>query len=132
MPKKVYKQKYFSVTIKNLNCEILTKNVVTSKRWVKLRMKIMGIYWKIQSYGRFTKNQYRWKIWLGEKGGGGCVFVGGVDNTMHTMKSDALLHKTSIKIKAIRLDMCTSMITLSKIAHQVWCNQPFSQINKTT
>ena len=74
MPKKVYKQKYFSVTIKNLNCEILTKNVVTSKRWVKLRMKIMGIYWKIQSYGRFTKNQYRWKIWLGEKGGGG-VFL---------------------------------------------------------
>ena len=31
--KKVYKQKCFSVTIKNLNCEILTKNLVTFKRW---------------------------------------------------------------------------------------------------
>ena len=33
MTKKVYKQKCFSVTIKNLNCEILTKNLVTFKRW---------------------------------------------------------------------------------------------------
>ena len=31
--KKVYKQKCFSVTIKNLNWEILTKNLITFKRW---------------------------------------------------------------------------------------------------
>ena len=30
--KKVYKQKFFSVTIKNLNWEILTKKLVTFKR----------------------------------------------------------------------------------------------------
>ena len=32
MTKKVYKQKYFSVTTKNSNQEILTKNLVTSKK----------------------------------------------------------------------------------------------------
>ena len=32
MTKQVYKQKCFSVTIKNLNSEILTKNLVTFKR----------------------------------------------------------------------------------------------------
>ena len=31
--KNVYKQKYFSITTKNLNWEILTKNLVTFKRW---------------------------------------------------------------------------------------------------
>ena len=97
---------------------------------------------KDENYGYLLENPILWEVYeksiqmedmaWGNWGGGGCVFVGGVDNPMHTMKSDALLHKTSIKIKAIRLDMCTSMITLSKIAHQVWCNQPFSQINKTT
>ena len=39
-------------------------------------------------------------------------------------KLDALLHKTCIKV--LRLDMCTSMISLSKIAHQIWHNHPFS------
>ena len=33
MTKKVYKQKCFSVITKNLNWEILTKNLVTFKRW---------------------------------------------------------------------------------------------------
>ena len=34
MTKKVYKQKsFFSVIIKTLNWEILTKNLVTFKRW---------------------------------------------------------------------------------------------------
>ena len=37
MTKKVYKQKCFSVTIKNLNWEILTKNVVTFKRWNRVK-----------------------------------------------------------------------------------------------
>ena len=27
--------------------------------------------------------------------------------------------------------MCGSIISLSKIAHQMWCNHPFSQRNKT-
>ena len=34
---------------------------------------------------------------------------------MHTMELDTLLHKTCIKV--LRLDMCTSMISLSEIAH---------------
>ena len=34
---------------------------------------------------------------------------------MRTMKLDAFLHKTRIKV--LRLDMCTSIISLSKIAH---------------
>ena len=33
MTKKVYKQNCFSVITKNLNWEILAKNLVTSKRW---------------------------------------------------------------------------------------------------
>ena len=28
--------------------------------------------------------------------------------------------------------MCTSIISVSKIAHQISCNHPFSQRNKTT
>ena len=35
--KKVYKQKCVSVTIKNLDCEILTKNLVTFKRWDEVK-----------------------------------------------------------------------------------------------
>ena len=45
-------------------------------------------------------------------------------------KLDALLHKTPIKV--LWLDMCTSMISLTKIAHQMWHNHPLSQRNKTT
>ena len=44
-------------------------------------------------------------------------------------KLDALLHKTRIKV--LRLDMCPS-ISLSKIAHQMCCDHPFSQRNKIT
>ena len=50
---------------------------------------------------------------------------GGVDTPMHTMKLDALLHKTCIKVR--RLNMCTSMILLSKMVHQIWHDHPFSQ-----
>ena len=42
MTKKVYKQKCFSVVTKNLNYEILTKNLVTFKRWIGLRKKRGG------------------------------------------------------------------------------------------
>ena len=50
-------------------------------------------------------------------------------NVLHLSKL-ALLHKTHIKV--LRLDMCTFMISLSKIAHQMWRDHPFSQRNKTT
>ena len=39
MAKKAYKQKCFSVFTKNLNWEILTKNVGTFKRWDKVKDK---------------------------------------------------------------------------------------------
>ena len=45
-------------------------------------------------------------------------------------KFDILLHKTHIKV--LRIDMCKSLIFLSKMAHQMWGDHPFSQRNKTT
>ena len=69
--------------------------------------------------GRFTKNQYRFKVLLGKKKGRGRV-KGGIDAVMHTMKLDVLLHKTCIKVP--RFGICTYMISLSKIAHQLWHN----------
>ena len=30
------------------------------------------------------------------------------------------------------LEMCRSIIKLSKTAHQMWCDHPFSQRNNTT
>ena len=53
-----------------------------------------------------------------------------VDTTMHTMKLDALLHKTCIKV--LRLDICTSAISLSKIEHQRRNDHLFRQRNKAT
>ena len=53
-------------------------------------------------------------------------------------KFDTLLHKTHIKVqgpsitKVPRLDMCRSIISLSKIAYQMCCDHPFSQRSKTT
>ena len=47
---------------------------------------------------------------------------------------DVLFHKTHIKAKAFkvpRLDMCRSIISLNKIALQMWHNHLFSQRNKT-
>ena len=42
MTKKVYKQKCFSVVTKNLNCEILTKNLVSFKRWDRVKEEKRG------------------------------------------------------------------------------------------
>ena len=40
MTKKVYQQKiFFSVTTRNFNWEILTKNLVTFKRWDEIKDK---------------------------------------------------------------------------------------------
>ena len=56
---------FFSVITKNLNLEILTKNLVTFKRWDWVKdenFNIMGVYSKILFYfrggGGLTKNQY--------------------------------------------------------------------------
>ena len=50
MTKKVYKQKYSSVISKNLNWEILTKNLVIFKRWDGVKNE------KFQYYGDSLKN----------------------------------------------------------------------------
>ena len=43
MTKKVFKQKYLSLITKNINWEILTKNLVTFKDGMGLRMKNFNI-----------------------------------------------------------------------------------------
>ena len=55
---------FSSVITKNSNCEIFTKNLVTFKEKMGLRMKdfnIFGVYWKMWfsegGGGGFTKNQ---------------------------------------------------------------------------
>ena len=58
------------------------------------------------------------------------MFLKEVKTLMYTMKFDALLHKTRIKV--LRLDMCTSMILLSKIVHQMWRNHGIQRNKKTT
>ena len=54
-------------------------------------------------------------------------------NVSDLSKLDALLHKTHIKVfsgtKVPRPGMCKSVLSLSKIAHQMWCDHPFSQRN---
>ena len=48
-------------------------------------------------------------------------------------KLDALLYETHTKVLLLpRLDMFRSIISLSKIANQMWHGQPFSQRNKIT
>ena len=50
MTRKVYKQKRFSVLTKNLNWEILTKDLVTFKRWDVVKDE------KFEYYGGSLKN----------------------------------------------------------------------------
>ena len=47
-------------------------------------------------------------------------------------KLDALLHtqQSPSDIKVRRVDMCRSVISLSKITHQMWHDHPFTQGNK--
>ena len=45
MPKKVCKQKYFSVITKNSNWKIVTKNLVTFKRWDEVKDEVGGRRW---------------------------------------------------------------------------------------
>ena len=46
------------------------------------------------------------------------------------MKLATLVHKAHINVQS--LDMCTSMISLSKIAYHMWRDHSFSQISKKT
>ena len=56
------------MTYKNLNCEILTKNLVTFKRWDWVKdEKYEGSLKNPIFRRRFTKNQYRFKVRLGKK-----------------------------------------------------------------
>ena len=96
----------FSVLTKNLKWKILTKNLVTFKRWDRGKdFSIMGVPWKsrfLEGEGRFTENQYRGFPKRARAGGevgvsrtkkgsgvyeGGWGVRGGVDTPMHTMKS---------------------------------------------
>ena len=75
---------FFSVITKNLNWEILTKNLVTFKRWDGIKDEKFEYYGGSLKYlifrGEFTKNQYiggnylkreeAWTVWR-FKGGGG-------------------------------------------------------------
>ena len=45
-------------------------------------------------------------------------------------KIDTLLRKTHIKV--LRLGMCRSMMSVTKMAYQMWNDHKFSQRNKTT
>ena len=70
----------FSVITKNLNCQILTKNLVTFKRWDWVQDE--KFY-----YGGSLKNPILKKpVYRGELPKGGGVFEG-VDTPMHTMKN---------------------------------------------
>ena len=80
----------------------------------------MGAQGKIQFLvGDSRKINIDSRYCLAKKKGGGGV-KGGIDAVMHTMKLDVLLHKTRIKVP--RFGICTYMISLSKIAHQLWHN----------
>ena len=81
---------FFSVATKNLNWEILTKNLVTFKRWVEIKdekFSYYGVHWKIEFLeGGSRKLIYRWGITRkgmeGDrtvcrfKGGGGGLGIG--------------------------------------------------------
>ena len=71
-----------------------------------------------------------------------CLFVCDIKSEYHKKthvsdlsKFDALLHKTRQTpsgTKVPRPGMCISIISLNKIAHQMWRDHPFSQRSKTT
>ena len=59
------------------------------------------------------------------------------NHNMCLSKLDTLMHKTHIKVLLVlrykgSTCMCRSILSLSKIAHQMWCDHPFSQRNRTT
>ena len=75
---------FFSVTTKNLNCEILTKNFVTFKRWDEIKNEKFWYYWvslkNLIFTGEFARNQYIGRdclkmVVVGGGGGGGASTV---------------------------------------------------------
>ena len=110
-------------------------------RDVKIRIRIVKIPGKTIApikisdspphWGKFTPPPSPAPHCYLETLGGGVFEVGGGGGVTptHTMKLDALLHKIGIRIP--RLNMCTPMTSLSKIAYQMWCDHPSIQRNKT-
>ena len=81
--------------------------------------------------GRFTKNQYRFKVWLGEKEGGSMFLMwgGGWYPNAHYETWLIVAKNTNQGPKAPHVYI---PISLSKIALQMWRDHSFSQRNKTT
>ena len=79
----------------------------------------MSVYWPLSVLCVFVLSVWVWVCAC-------AVYVYVISNQSTSRKThvsdhcnpDALLHKTHIKV--LRLDMCTSMISLSKIAHQIY------------
>ena len=79
--------------------------------------------------GRLTKNHYRFKMRLNEKEG--LIFLkGDWYPNAHYETWCLVAQKTHIKVP--RPDMCGSMISLSKIADQMWRKHILNQKSKTT
>ena len=85
-----------------------------------LRKKNYGDSMKYPIFrGRLTKNHYRFKMRLNEKEG--LIFLkGDWYPNAHYETWCLVVQKTHIKV--LRPDMCGSMISLSKIADQMWRN----------
>ena len=77
----------------------------------------MGVYW--QSIGSLLAPECAVSL-------GVCVSV---CVCLCEIKSE-YKQKPTLRVKpqyVLRFDMCTSMISLSKIAHQMWCDHPLQQ-----
>ena len=85
---------FFSIITKNSNWEVLTKNLVTFKRWDRIKYEKLWYFGRslksltLKGVGQLTKTQYRGGDFL-KKGAWqereGCCFWEGVDTPMHTM-----------------------------------------------
>ena len=79
----------FSVITKNFNCEILTRNLVTFKRWVRVKDENFSYYeGSLENpifRGGFTKNQYIGGNCLKGEGLGQFADLRGGDTPIHTM-----------------------------------------------
>ena len=88
----MHKQKCFSVIIKKLNLEILTKNLVTFKKQDGVKDELWGF---IENSVNFFRGAHEKPIYRRGKGRGGgekgeAGRGGGVDNGMHTILSPTI------------------------------------------
>ena len=58
---------FFSVITKNINWEILTKNLVTFKRWEGVKSELWGFI-EISNFRGFYEKPIYWGDCLGKKG----------------------------------------------------------------